>query len=59
MFLSGAECSVSETQQGLDRMPRTQVPAKLPGLSPMVSELTLLSLPALDTPYWFWGLGQP
>lgn len=59
VFLGGTECSVSEKQWGLDRMPRTQVPAKLPGLSPMVSELALLPLPALDTSYWLWGLGQP
>lgn len=51
MFLGGAECPVSETYQGLDRMPRTQVPAKLPGLSPVVNGLALLPLPALGLPF--------
>lgn len=58
VFLVRVECPVSETAWGRDRIPRTQGPAKPPGLSPMVSELALLPSPAPDTPSWLWKLGQ-
>lgn len=48
-FLGGAEYRVSETSQVLNKVPRTQMPDKLPGFSPVVSGLALHQTPHLGS----------